>query len=167
MNVKFRADVHGSRGMPEEFVQYLPTQFTTLGDSTGQVTASGSWQVSENTTVTWSGGTQLHSVDPVLQGQPPVDTIESSGVINPLTGTVDAFQLISRGRLTESVTNEPAKSVAAGAYFIVPLVQPRINPGSNAFMAGSYTIPPGGGAGGGVSWPTTLPVMAPTAETVR
>jgi hypothetical protein len=96
-----------------------------------------------------------------------VDTIESSGVINPLTGTVDAFQLISRGRLTESVTNEPAKPVAAGAYFIAPLVQPRINPGSNAFMAGSYTIPPGGGASGGVSWPTTLPVMAPTAETVR
>ncbi|HWB06355.1 MAG TPA: hypothetical protein VG796_25250 [Verrucomicrobiales bacterium] len=169
MNAKFRADVHGSRGMPEQLVQYLPTMFTTLGDSTGQVTASGSWQVSENTVVEWSGGTQLYSVDPAVpfEVHPPDDTIECSGAINPFTGTVDAFKLVSRGRFTETSTNQPSKLVAGGAYFISPLVQPRINQGSNAFMGGSFTYPSGGGGGGGLSWPTTMPEMAPAVETVR
>lgn len=169
MNAKFRADVHGSRGMPEQFVQYLPTLYTTLGDSAGQVTASGSYQPSEHTVVVWSGGTPLHSVDPAVPFEvtPPDDTIECSGAINPLTGNVDMFQLISRGHFTETVTDEPAKLVSGAAYFPASLIKPRINPASNAFMAGSYAYPSGGAGTGGVSWPTTLPKMAPTAETVR
>jgi hypothetical protein len=169
MNAKFRADVHGSRGMPEQMVQYLPTQFTTLGDSFGQVTASGSYQVSENKVIAWSGGTQLSSVDPAvpLEGLPPEDTIECSGALNLLTGTIDAFQLIGRGRFTESVTDQPPQIVATGTYFTYPLLQPRINLGNNAFMAGSFTFPSGSGGGGGVTWTTTLPQMAPTTDTVR
>lgn len=167
MNAKFRADIHGSRGMPEQFVQYLPTQFTTLGDSTGQVTASGSYQPDEHTVIVWSGGTQLNSVDPAIPGPPLDDKIESSGAINPITGSVDAFQLISTGHFTETVTNQPPKIAGAGQYFTNLWLKPKINTVSSAFMAGSFTYPPGGGASGGVSWPTTLPVMAPEANTVR
>jgi hypothetical protein len=80
---------------------------------------------------------------------------------------VDTFQLSSYGHFTESVTNQPPQTVSAAMYFSVPLLRPRINLGSNAFMGDTFTYPSGPGGSGSISWPTTLPLMAPTTETVR
>jgi|GEM_PF-1328867 len=167
MDVKIRADIHGSRGMPEMPVQYLVHPFSNLDDCTGQVSASGSYSPDPHTTITWSGGTALHSSDPEQSGGGVLaNQIQNSGIFNLLTGNIDNFSLHDTGTFTETVNNSSGPVGAAIVGFDWPRPVLKLNFGNNTITGDTLTFSaPGGSAK--LSWPTTTPVAGPTLQTPR
>jgi hypothetical protein len=170
MNVKMRADIAGTRGMPEMPVEYLPVNFWHHTGSTGRISAGGSYSPDPHTTIAWSGGSDLHSVDPQVPGSElAANTIRNSGRINLTTGVIEDYQLVGGGNFTETMTNHAPQTVTGvTALFLYPPPAPRINLGSHAFIGDNLSLVlPDGSGSMHASWPSVSPVAAPTAETVR
>jgi hypothetical protein len=177
MNVKFRGDIHGSRGMPEMPVQYLPVHFSNMADCTGTVSASGVHYVHEDKTLVWSGGSSLTSIDPNTRANDGSlrKLISNRGTIDYTTSRIAPFDLTADGDFTEtettlhqdgSVTVETRKPVIAFPGFGFPPPAMAINPGNAAFAGGTIHFP-GEHGSGRLSWPSVTPQMVPDANTAR
>lgn len=170
MNVRMRADIAGTRGMPEMPVQYLPVDFWQHTDCTGSIAAGGSYSPRPKTIITWSGGSDLRSLDPQVQGSELAsNAIVNSGRINLLTGEIEDYQLMGGGNFTESVTDQSPQTVnGVTNLFSYPPLTPRINLGSHVFVGNSLSLVLPDGAGSiHASWPAVTPIAAPSPETVR
>lgn len=170
MNVRMRADIAGTRGMPEMPVQYLPVNFWHLNDSTGSLSAGGSYSPDPHNTITWSGASQLRSWDPEVSGSElRLNAIQNSGTMDVVTGAISDFQVQGTGQFTETITRQAPQEVSGTTPILLyPPLTPSLNPGSYAFTGGSrsFTAPDGSGSAQ-ASWPAVIPRAAPQAETVR
>ncbi|HEX2748476.1 MAG TPA: hypothetical protein VHM91_10790 [Verrucomicrobiales bacterium] len=169
MNVKIRADIHGSRGMPEMPVQYLTVPFSNLDDSTGQVSASGTYSPDRDTVIGWSGGTALHSVDPEASGGGALaNLIHNGGAFNLLNGNIENFALQDTGSFVETVNGDAHDLMSPVVGFEWPRPVPKLNLGSNKIMGDTLTFTAPDGTGSAkLSWPTVTPVAGPTLQTPR
>lgn len=172
LQVKFRADIHGHRGMPEMPVQYLPMAFGNVADCKGSITASGSYSPGPGTTLTWSGGSEMTSVDPQTGGAAGrTHLILNTGVINPAVGGFQFFGLTADASFTETertvdnegkvytTVREAGGGLNASLFFLQP---PRYNVGSSAFVGDSKSF-----ANATLSWPDTKPTAPPEFSTPR
>lgn len=172
LNVKFRGDIHGSRGMPEMAPQYLGVVFSNMADCTGSITAGGSHHPNEATTVTWSGGSSLVSLDPADDDGAVLDRIRNSGYLQVANGNALQFNLTAVGTFTSTervvlsnggvrtTVSEETMPLDAFAYLLAnPL---SFNPATGRLAAGSPSYP-----GAKLSWPAVTPQFAPTDETPR
>ncbi len=175
MSVKFRADIHGSRGMPEMPVQYLPTLFFNMSDCWGTVSASGTHNPDSNTTVTWSGGSNLTSIDHNQEETWLPKRIRAQGTIQTTASLINPFTLTGDGDFTETeVTRHPdgtstttvRQNGIAFPGFGYPQTELPINPGNAAFRGNTMTWS-GSTTSAKLSWPTVTPQMAPDLETPR
>lgn len=176
LKVKLRADIHGHRGMPEMPVEYLPLPFSNVADCTGSLTASGSYSPHPSATVTWSGGSEITSVDPQTgQSAGRTHLVTNGGLLNPAIGLFQQFNLIADADFTQTqriVDNEgrvfitidkPGAGLNAALFFLEP---PRYNVGSSAFIGDTKSF--GNGSGGmTLSWPSVTPTAAPEFATPR
>lgn len=145
--LKFRVDVRGVRFRPEDPIQGYPMVFVHMDDSTGKVTASGSYKPSPNTTITWSGGTNLVSKDSAF----PANGIAFSGVFNKATGFIDMFTLFSSGTFTRKQTSGTTTTTTQLAANTDGYLSSKV-----PFDRTSFVIPAG-------SAPPTLPLGTPDA----
>jgi hypothetical protein len=177
MNVKFRGDIHGSRGMPEMPPQYLPVHFSNMADCTGTVSASGVHYIDDDKTVVWSGGSSLTSIDPNSAANDGSlrDFIFNDGTIDYTTSRIAPFDLRGGGDFTEtettvhrdgSVTITKRNAGLAFPGFGYPPPAMPINPGNATFQGGTIHFP-GEKGSGKLSWPSVTPQMIPDADTVR
>jgi hypothetical protein len=155
--------------MPEMPVQYLVIPFSNLDDSTGQVSATGSYQPDPDTVISWSGGTALHSVDPEeAGGGAVVNLIHNGGILNLLTGNIDNFSLHDTGSFVETTNNHSGDLMAAIVGFDYPRPAVKLNLGNNKIQGDTLTFTdPGGNGSAKLSWPTVTPVAGPTLQTPR
>ncbi len=169
MNVKLRGDIHGSRYMPEMDVQYTPIPFGNLNDCTGQITAGGLYKPDPDTTITWSGGTALRSVDASQGGNTPaVNLLFNGGVLVPSFGAIINFSLQNTGTFTEKTNNSTSTVGAPLAGFDWPPPTIQLNLGNNAITGNTlYYVDPEGNGSAKLSWPTVIPVSSPTIQTPR
>jgi hypothetical protein len=174
MNVKFRADIRGSRGNPEMPVQYLGRLFSNMADCQGTVSASGTHSPDAWTTVTWSGGSSLTSVDPNADETYAPKRIRNSGSINFGLGRIDDFQLSGDGDFTETeVSRHPdgtstttVRQGAIGFPGFYPAPQMPLNP-DNAVLHGNSLTWSGEDGSAKLSWPFVAPLMVPDNNTPR
>jgi len=146
LNLKFRIDARGTRWEPEGSIRRHPALIFQLDDSTGQVSASGQYKPSQNTTITWSGGTALTSKDIELI----TNGIIFSGDLNIDTGRIEGMYIQTSGTFTQTRTTTGSSPVVTqlpanldGYFqFNVP------------FNKTTYVIPSG-------SAPTTMPIGTP------
>lgn len=175
MTVKFRADIHGSRGNPEMPVQYLPALFSNMSDCWGTASASGTHNPYQDTTVTWSGGSSLTSIDHNQEDTWLPKRIRATGTIQTTTGLINPFSLTADGDFTETkvvrhndgTTTTTVETAGIGfAGFGYPQPELPINPGNAVFRGNTMTWS-GGTTSAKLSWPSTTPQMAPDLETPR
>ncbi|MCW1924886.1 hypothetical protein OKA05_20150 [Luteolibacter arcticus] len=173
LNVKFRGDIHGSRGMPEMTPQYLGVVFSNMADCTGTVTASGAHHPDVATTVTWSGGSSLTSIDPAEAGQGVLThLIRNNCVLQVFNGNALYFNLTATGTFTSTervvlpdggVRTTVSEDGIGLDVFVFLMTKPlSFNPATGRLAAGSPSFP-----GAKLSWPAVTPQFAPTDETVR
>lgn len=171
--VKFRGDIHGSRGMPEMDPQYLGVVFSNMADCTGSITAGGSHHPDESTTITWSGGSSLTSIDPADAGEGVVtDLIWNNGILQVATGNTLHFSLTAMGSFTSTErvtlsnggvrTTVTEESMPLDAFIFLMTNPPSFNPVTGRLAAGSPSFP-----GMKLSWPAVTPQFAPSDETPR
>ncbi|MBK1882037.1 hypothetical protein JIN85_06400 [Luteolibacter pohnpeiensis] len=175
LNVKFRGDIHGSRGVPEMPVQYLPTAFSNMADCTGTISASGTHQPETGVTVTWSGGSTLTSIDP---NTPENDgslqkVIWNSGAIDMLNSRIFPFGLVADGTYVETTKivqpdgsiNTVHETIGIGLSGLgYPPPEISINPLNAVFRGNTLTWPTSEGSVK-ISWPSVTPQMAPDENT--
>ncbi|RYD23054.1 MAG: hypothetical protein EOP88_05720 [Verrucomicrobiaceae bacterium] len=175
MTVKFRADIHGSRGNPEMPLQYLPTLFFNMSDCWGTVSGTGTHNPSANKTITWSGGSNLTSIDHNQEDTRELKRIRATGTIQTKTGLINPFNLTADGDFTEtevtvhpdgSSTTEIRKQGVGFAGFGYPQPELPINPGNSVFRGNTITWPAGTNSIK-LSWPSVTPQAAPDIETPR
>ena len=172
LNVKFRGDIHGSRGMPEMEPQYLGVVFSNMADCTGTITATGVHYPDVATTITWSGGSSLKSIDPADANGVITDLIWNNGILQIPSGNALNFSLIANGSFTSTervvlsdggvrtTVSQEAMGLDAFAFLLkTPL---SFNPATGVLAAGSPSYP-----GVKLSWPAVTPQFAPNAETPR
>jgi hypothetical protein len=172
LNVKFRGDIHGSRGMPEMPPQYLGVLFSNMADCTGTITATGVHYPNVGTTVTWSGGSTLKSVDPADWSGVITDLIQNSGMLQTATGTTINFSLIASGSFTSTervvlpdggvrttVTQESMPLDGFVFFLTKPIT---FNPVTGVLAAGSPSYP-----NVKLSWPAVTPQFVPNDQTPR
>jgi len=172
LNVKFRGDIHGSRGMPEMEPQYLGVVFSNMADCTGVITAAGVHYPDLATTVTWSGGSTLRSMDPADADGVTTDLIWNGGVLQVASGNALSFALTAAGTFTSTErviqpdggvhTTISQEAMGLDAFVFLLKSPLRFNPGTGVLAAGSPSYP-----GVKLSWPAVAPQFAPDAETVR
>ena len=172
LNVKFRGDIHGSRGMPEMPPQYLGVIFSNMADCTGTVTATGNHYPSVGTTITWSGGSTLKSVDPADENGVITDLIKNSGMLQLATGNTVNFSLIASGSFTSTkrvvqpdgsvrtTITEEGIGLDGLVFFLKKPVT--FNPVTGTLAAGSPSYP-----NVKLSWPAVTPQFAPNDQTPR
>lgn len=177
ITVKFRGDIHGSRGMPEMDPQYLGAHFVNAGDCMGTISASGVHYSSGNSWTTWTGGSSLTSEDPGLVGDGSTNRlIFNHGTILPLTGLIQPFSVTAAadftatdffrhddGRITSSERGE-GSGFDIYAWLIAEPMQ--FNPNTGVISGRSRTIPTGEGAVT-LSWPNVTPSAFPSGTTQR
>ncbi|MGK0189597.1 MAG: hypothetical protein ACI9R3_005414 [Verrucomicrobiales bacterium] len=167
-----RADIHRFRFKPEEPVRNSPIPFWQLADCTGRVSASGRYKPDEDTTITWSGGTALRSMDPLssdISGQ-----IIFGGVASLVTGRFDNFTPLVNGTFTETTTTN-GKSLsqqlnASLEGFFFPPLPLSMNLTTYEMIGKSVPSPfvvTENGVSGVLKWPTITPAAAPTLDTQR
>ena len=174
MNVKFRADIRGSRGNPEMPVQYLGRMFSNMADCYGTVSASGSHDPNSSTTITWSGGSSLTSVDPNADDTYAPKRIRNSGTIDFGNGRIDQFQLSGDGDFTETEVRRHTDGTStiivrqAGMGFpgFFPVPEMPLNWGT-AVLRGNTLTWIGSEGSAKISWPSVTPLMVPDADTER
>ena len=174
MNVKFRADLRGSRGNPEMPVQYLGRLFSNMADCQGTVSASGAHAPDAWTTYTWSGGSSLTSVDPNADETYAPRRIRNSGSIDFGVGRINQFQLSGDGDFTETeVRRHPdgtstttVSQTAIGFPGFFPAPEMPVNPG-NAVLRGNTLTWIGADGSAKLSWPSVTPLMVPDNNTPR
>jgi len=172
LNVKFRGDIHGSRGMPEMTPQYLGVVFSNMADCTGTVTATGVHYPSVGTTVTWSGGSTLKSVDPADFNGVMTDLIRNSGMLQVSNGNALNFSLIASGSFTSTErvilpdggvrTTVSEEGIGLDSFVFLMKTPISFNPVTAVLSAGSPSYP-----NVKLSWPAVTPQFAPNAETPR
>lgn len=167
MNIKIRADVHGFRAKPEEPVSYMPMDFATLGDCTGQVRASGTHWIDDKHFITWSGGTSMKSVDVVVGQKQPVDTVECLGTLDPSAGTLGAIGLGPTGRYTSTTSAGSGLEIAHASPLISPPPAPKFDLATYGIITDFRKFEDGFGSTASLSWPTVRPAAAPTNKTPR
>lgn len=174
MNVKFRADMRGSRGNPEMPLQYLPRHFFNMADCYGEVTASGTHSPSPGTTITWSGGSNLTSADHNVEQTYQPRRIRNNGTILFNQGKVEPFQLTADGDFTETevrtnpdgTTTTIVRSQGIGFGGFYPQPEMPINSGTGVFRGNTMTWS-GADTSAKLSWPSVTPQMMPTEVTPR
>ncbi|GAA5481279.1 hypothetical protein [Haloferula sargassicola] len=177
LNVRFRGDIHGSRGMPEMEPQYLPVVFTNMADCTGSITAGGTWHVSQGNSLSWSGGSTLTSRDWNAGGTGVLDqSVMSNGVLLVKAGTAPLFSLQASGRFTETerwiddnggVHEQVRESVLGLDSVPFLLSQPlSFNPATGRLASGNRSIW-GDTETAVLSWPAVTPAPMPTDATPR
>lgn len=173
LTVKFRGDIHGSRGMPEMEPQYLGVMFSNMADCSGSITAGGTHHPDPDTSITWSGGSSLTSVDPAEGGQGIVtDRIWNHGVLQVAQGNTQEFVLNAMGSFTSTervkLSNGGVRTTVGEVAmpldaFVFLLTNPlSFNPATGRLAAGSPSYP-----GMKLSWPAVTPQFAPDDETPR
>lgn len=173
LSVKFRGDIHGSRGMPEMEPQYLGVVFSNMADCTGGITAGGSHHPDESTTITWSGGSSLTSIDPADAGEGVVtDLIWNNGILQVATGNTLHFSLSAMGSFTSTErvtlsngsvrTTVTEESMPLDAFIFLMTNPLSFNPATGRLAAGSPSFP-----GVKLSWPAVTPRFAPDDGTPR
>lgn len=170
MNLKFRVDIRGARWGPEQTVRRHPVMIFQLDDSTGQVSASGQYKPSQNTTIRWSGGTALTSKDISLIA----NGIIFGGDMNITSGRIENLYIQTSGTYTrtESTTGSAPKVTQVGAvldgYFTFNM----------PFNTTTYVIPGGStpptqpignpeGVSATLTWTAATPPNPPTELTQR
>jgi hypothetical protein len=174
MNVKFRADIRGSRGNPEMPVQYLGRMFSNMSDCYGTVSASGTHSPSPDTTITWSGGSNLTSIDHNLEETYVPKRIRNSGTILFGEGKMNLFQLTADGDFTETEvrrhTDGTTTTIVRPAGIAFPGFYPQpempVNWGTGVFRGNTLTWA-GGDTTAKLSWPSVTPQMMPNDMTPR
>ncbi len=167
MNARIFGDVHGSRGFPEQEVEYLDLPFVSLDGAIGQVSASGSYQPEPDEVVTWSGGTALTSVDAVTVTGPTENKFHFQGTLSPTREQIAQFNLVSTGHFTET-TKRGSGQVGApvlGLTWPPPSLELIFQTSALTGDELSFDFPDGSSAG--LSWPTVIPQAAPHDLTVR
>ncbi|QJE96144.1 hypothetical protein [Luteolibacter luteus] len=174
MNVKFRADIRGSRGNPEMPVQYLGRLFSNMADCEGTVSASGTYSPDAATTITWSGGSSLTSVDPNADETFAPKRIRNSGKIDFGVGRINQFQLTGDGDFTETevrrhndgTTTTIVRDGGIGfpGFFPEPVMP--LNLGNATLQGNTLTWIMGDGSAK-LSWPSVTPKMVPDNDTPR
>lgn len=168
-SLKFRVDCRDVRYLPEETPKWHPMAIWQLDDSTGKVSASGTYKPSQTTTVTWSGGTTLKSVDSDL----PANGILFGGGIDTVASKIASFVLQNTGTYTQVVksgtstqTTNPTAAIDGFFTWDIPLTKP-----SFAIPAGSKAPTLGLNNPYGVSatltWGQATPINPPTDFVVR
>lgn len=177
ITVKFRGDIHGSRGMPEMDPQYLSTHFVNAGDSTGSISASGVYYPSSNSWTTWTGGSSLTSQDPGLVSDGSTNRlIFSHGTIQPLTGLIQPFSVTATADFTATdffryddgrITSTERPEGSGFDIYAWLIAEPmRFNPATGVITGRSRTIPTGEGSVT-LSWPNVTPQAFPSPQTLR
>uniref|UniRef100_UPI001D0184ED hypothetical protein n=1 Tax=Luteolibacter marinus TaxID=2776705 RepID=UPI001D0184ED len=174
LSVRFRGDIHGSRGAPEMEPQYLPVVFSNMADCTGSVSASGTWQTSSSSATIWSGGSSLESRDWNAGGLCVIDhAIFNNGILAVRQGSAPNFSLQAGGTFTETErwvdsngavhedVHEQSLALDSFAFlFNQPLsfnaATGRLDGGTRS-LAGTATL----------TWPGVTPLHAPSHETPR
>ncbi len=166
MNLKFRADVRQERFFPEDPLRRHPVAIWFLDDCTGQVTASGLYKPDANTTITWSGGSALTSVD---SAPPPVGGILFGGDVNVLTGSINQMYLSNSGTFTQKTNGKSTTLTSALAGYLTFAIP--LNKTSYLIPAGSVAPATDLGVPYAVSasltWTAASPVNPPTDSTPR
>ncbi|RYD61115.1 MAG: hypothetical protein EOP83_17825 [Verrucomicrobiaceae bacterium] len=172
LNVKFRGDIHGSRGMPEMTPQYLGVVFSNMADCTGTVTASGVHYPDVGTTITWSGGSTLRSIDPAEGNGVMTNLVRNNGILQVSAGNAPYFSLVASGSFTSTervilpdggVRTTVSEEGAGLDAFVFLLKKPlSFNPTTGVLGAGSPSYP-----NVKLSWPAVTPQFAPDADTPR
>ncbi|MBB5353514.1 hypothetical protein HNR46_003775 [Haloferula luteola] len=177
LQVKFRGDIHGSRGMPEMEPQYLPVVFSNMADCTGTISAGGTWVTSESSSLSWSGGSTLLSED-AGQGEWGVvdQRIFNQGALLVQGGSTLWFGLQASGRFTETerwrdsngavheMVREQHLSLDAAPFL---LGQPlSFIPSTGRLSSGNRSVW-GDLETAVLSWPAVTPRFAPTEDTIR
>ncbi|MEK7949750.1 hypothetical protein [Luteolibacter soli] len=172
LNVKFRGDIHGSRGMPEMTPQYLGVVFSNMADCTGTVTATGVHYPDVATTITWSGGSSLKSIDPTDANDVMTDLIWNNGVLQVSAGNALNFTLRASGSFTSTErvilpnggvqTTVSQEGAGLDAYVFLLKKPLSFNPATGVLAAGSPSYP-----NAKLSWPAVTPQFAPNADTPR
>ena len=172
LNVKFRGDIHGSRGMPEMPPQYLGVVFSNMADCTGSVTATGVHYPNVATTVTWSGGSSQRSIDPADANDVMTDLIWNNGILQIPSGNAVNFSLRANGSFTTTKeviqqdgsvrTTVGQEGIALDAYLFLMKKPLSFNPVTGVLAAGSPSYP-----NVKLSWPAVTPQFAPDGDTVR
>ncbi|MCC7434554.1 MAG: hypothetical protein IT363_07700 [Methanoregulaceae archaeon] len=170
MNLRFRVDARGARWSPEGNIVRHPVMIFQLDDTTGQVSATGQYKPSQDTTITWSGGTPLTSKDIELIA----NGIIFSGDMNITSGRIENMIIQTSGTYTRTysttgsapiVTQVPA-SLDGYFTFNVP------------FNTTTYVIPSGSvaptlpiqnseGVSATLTWGDATPLNPPTEVTQR
>lgn len=170
MNLKFRVDARGARWEPEDAVRRHPVACFQLDDSTGRVTASGQYKPSQDTTITWSGGTTLTSTD---IGK-VVDGIIFGGDLNITTGKIESMFISASGSYTRTETTtgsaprvtQPMAQLDGYFTYSIPF-----NTTTYVIPSGSAnpTMPIGNpeGVSATLTWGPATPLNPPTAQTQR
>ena len=144
-----------------------PIPFWQLADCTGLVTASGQYKPDPDTTITWSGGTTLHSADP-----PTGDTnqIIFGGVASLTTGRFDNFTPIVSGMFTQTTNGKSRQLLASldGLFFPpLPLTMDLTTYDMPGKTVRAPFVTTENGVSGVLTWPTVKPAAAPTSDTPR
>lgn len=171
LNIKMRSDARSARWEPEANLLHHPVAMWQLDDSTGTISASGTYKPSSDTTVTWSGGSNLISQD---SGFNNMNGIIFGGTLNTLTGKIDAFALNCLGTFTQTVrtaSNVQTTQVAAGLDGYLMPFSLTMNPTSFGIAAGSAspTSPIGNqyGQSAALQWGAAAAVNPPNNNTPR
>jgi hypothetical protein len=167
MNVRIFGDVHGSRGFPEQEVQYLGLPFCSLDGNIGQVSASGSYQPEPDEVITWSGGTALTSVDAITVTGATEDKFHFRGTLNPKEERIDQFSLVSTGHFTETTKKGslPVGAPVLGLTWPPPSLELIFQ--TSALVGDELSFDGPDGSSAELSWPTVIPQAAPHDLTVR
>ncbi len=167
--VKVRADIHGERYEPEGAVNYIWKAYSNMNDCTGTVKAAGNYRPDEDTLYTWSGGSNLVSVDMGEGGELPPDLIVCGGSFSGNGSTLN-FGLSVVGHFTETYTWDGGSESYEqqvdfdGQEFFKPL--PAIRGPAYTFPGDSGTVSEGTRTDT-LSWPTTSPLFPPLPDTPR
>ena len=166
VNAKIFADVHGVRFMPEDPLQYYPITVYTLTDTTGSYSASGSYKVNKDTTVTWSGSGTLKGVDNTF----PADLVIFGGYFDVPNKRLNVTGFFHNATGLETVTgSSPHKLALDFDGFQLGFKMP-YNSTTYAIAGGSLSALPFESpyaVSSKMSWGAATPVNPPDASTVH
>lgn len=167
--VKMRADIHGERYEPEGEVKYIWKSYWNLAnDCNGKIKGSGTYRPSEDESYTWSGGSDLVSVD--LGSSAPPNLIIAGANFSG-NGSTLTFGLNATGLFTETYTwdggsesYDQQAEIESDLFFKMPF--PTITGPAYRFNGDSKTARSDTRTET-LSWATTTPVFAPDSNTPR
>ena len=129
-NVKFRADLRGERYEPEGQVMYIAKPWAVMADCSGDLNASGVYRPDEDSSYTWSGGSQIRSYD-VGKGNVPVKNVILGGGVMTGGGLTHYFSVTANGAFTETYQSPGSSKVTERiaevdpTRFFIPAPQPQ------------------------------------------